>query len=310
MGTRPRRSPQRLSSSSLPRRATLHSSRSPPTPETRCPNRPVGETGRPRQRLVTRDSNRQMEAHRRCRPRRQGPGTPNHPNGPRQRTRRHPRHGRLRRRSAIGRTPSHRARPQRGRAELRDVTAEPASTNPQQRLHGGVVITLDDDTQRRAALQDPRGFVERATGASPLIIDEVQLAPPLFGALKAAVDRDRGPGRYVVTGSTRLLTADGFADALVGRLEVVEVLALSQGELGGGDDGFVEWAFSPRTDVVEVGDLSRYDYARLVACGGFPESPPATTPAARDGSADTPRHWSRRWSAKCPPSNASATCPE
>ncbi len=141
-----------------------------------------------------------------------------------------------------------------------------------QRLKGGLLVTLDDDAQRSAALHDPRGFVERPTGGGPLIIDEVQLAPPLFRVVKAAVDRDRRPGRFVLTGSTRLLSTDGFADALVGRLELVEVWPLSQGELGGGDDGFVEWAFSPRERPIEVGDLSRYDYAHLVARGGFPEA--------------------------------------
>ena len=79
----------------------------------------------------------------------------------------------------------------------------------------GVLVTLDDEAQSQAANDDARGFVERGH-SGPLIIDEVQLAPPLFRALKAAVDRDRRPGRFVLTGSTRLLSAEGFADAFVG----------------------------------------------------------------------------------------------
>ena len=79
--------------------------------------------------------------------------------------------------------------------------------------HPGVLVTLDDEAQSGAANDDARGFIER-DHHGPLIIDEVQLAPPLFRALKAAVDRDRRPGRFVLTGSTRLLSAEGFADAL------------------------------------------------------------------------------------------------
>ena len=54
------------------------------------------------------------------------------------------------------------------------------------------VVTLDDPTARRAANDDPSGFIaglgERA------FIDELQRAPDLALALKAEVDRDRRPG--------------------------------------------------------------------------------------------------------------------
>jgi predicted AAA+ superfamily ATPase len=56
-----------------------------------------------------------------------------------------------------------------------------------------------------------------------LVIDEVQLEPSLFRAIKAEVDRDRRPGRFLITGSSRLLSAPGMADALVGRVEMVEL---------------------------------------------------------------------------------------
>ena len=137
--------------------------------------------------------------------------------------------------------------------------------------HGGVLVTLDDETQRRAANDDARGFAER-THAGPLIVDEVQFAPALFRALKAAVDRDRRPGRFVLTGSTRLLSADGFADAFVGRLEVVELWPLTQGEIDGQPDGFVDWAFSHDHSMPVSGELTRYDCAERIDRGGFPEA--------------------------------------
>ena len=137
---------------------------------------------------------------------------------------------------------------------------------------GGVVVTLDDDTQRRAAAGDPRGFVERDMAHGPLVIDEVQLVPELFRALKAKVDRDRRPGRFVLTGSTRLLSEEGFADAFVGRIEVVELWPLSQGELHNNDDGFVDWAFSSSAPTISAGQLSRADYLDRLASGGLPEA--------------------------------------
>jgi predicted AAA+ superfamily ATPase len=60
-------------------------------------------------------------------------------------------------------------------------------------------VSLDDESVREFARFDPRGFVERPLDT--LIIDEVQLEPRLFRAIKAAVDRDCRPGRFLLTGS-------------------------------------------------------------------------------------------------------------
>lgn len=140
------------------------------------------------------------------------------------------------------------------------------------RERGGVIVTLDDETQRRAANDDARAFVERESNGGPIVIDEVQFAPVLFRSLKAAVDRDRRPGRFLLTGSTRLLSADGFADAFVGRIEVVELWPLSQGELDNDPDGFVDWAFSGAPTAFASGEFSRREYAERLARGGFPEA--------------------------------------
>lgn len=138
------------------------------------------------------------------------------------------------------------------------------------RRNGGQFVTLDDATQRDAAAADPRGFVERQLDG-PLIIDEVQRVPELFRAVKAAVDRDRRPGRFVLTGSTRLLSEAGFADALVGRVEMVELWPLSQGELLGRTDHFVQQVFgSSIAELTSAG--TRYESIGRLLCGGFPEA--------------------------------------
>lgn len=77
------------------------------------------------------------------------------------------------------------------------------------------VVSLDDVANRDAARDDPRAFVSRPVDT--LVIDEAQLEPGLFRAIKAEVDRDRRPGRFLLTGSARLLSAPDMADALVGR---------------------------------------------------------------------------------------------
>ena len=141
---------------------------------------------------------------------------------------------------------------------------------------GGQIVTLDDATQRDAALADPRGFVAR-TLDGPMIIDEVQRVPELFRAVKAEVDRDRRPGRFILTGSTRLLSEPGFADALVGRVEVVELWPLSQGELLGRKDSFVADAFNGMLQWPTTVP-TRADLLAVVLSGGFPEALLRTSP--------------------------------
>ena len=56
--------------------------------------------------------------------------------------------------------------------------------------------TLDSIPDRALAESDPVGFL---AGTGPITIDEVQLAPHLLREIKRNVDRDRTPGRYLIT---------------------------------------------------------------------------------------------------------------
>ncbi|HET8896981.1 MAG TPA: AAA family ATPase, partial [Protaetiibacter sp.] len=98
------------------------------------------------------------------------------------------------------------------------------STLAQQILTGrdGLAVTLDDPESFAFATADPNGFVAQA-GDSTLVIDELQRVPQLVVALKAAVDRDQRPGRFLVTGSANLLDLAATHESLAGRAERVEL---------------------------------------------------------------------------------------
>ena len=71
-----------------------------------------------------------------------------------------------------------------------------------QHLPGGArrtYVTLDDPLVAARVQRDPDGFL--GDYSTPLAIDEAQRAPDLFRAIKLAVDRDRRPGRYLLSGS-------------------------------------------------------------------------------------------------------------
>ncbi|GLY97350.1 ATP-binding protein [Actinoplanes sp. NBRC 103695] len=128
---------------------------------------------------------------------------------------------------------------------------------------------LDRPQDRAAALADPVGFVD-----SPelLAIDEIQRAPDLLLAIKASVDEDPRPGRFLLTGSSRLFGMIAAPDALPGRMETVELWPLSQGELDGGPDGFVDTIFTLGPELRHESTVTRADYAARLVRGGLPEA--------------------------------------
>ncbi|MDR1264289.1 MAG: ATP-binding protein [Propionibacteriaceae bacterium] len=135
----------------------------------------------------------------------------------------------------------------------------------------GLVVSLDRDEAWRFALDDPVGFVnQRPDGL--LVIDEAQRAPALLRALKLAVDQDQRPGRYLVTGSADLLGLDATHESLAGRAETVPLYSLSQGELEGGRESFVDRAFAGQLDRGRAGGLTRADYLERACRGGYPEA--------------------------------------
>src|SRR5205823_10259464 len=94
--------------------------------------------------------------------------------------------------------------------------------------HGVRVVDLDALTTRRAVSADPTLFV---TGPEPICIDEFQHELLLLDAIKAELNRDFRPGRYLLTCSTRYATLPATSQSLTGRTHVVDVWPLSQGEL-------------------------------------------------------------------------------
>lgn len=130
-------------------------------------------------------------------------------------------------------------------------------------------LTLDDAVVLGAARADPSGFVESFQG--PVVLDEVQHAPEVFPAIKAAVDRRRQPGRFLLTGSADVLLLPRISESLAGRTEILTIWPLSQSELAGRKDAFVDTVFSPELPPVSATGQLRSDVLRRALLGGYPE---------------------------------------
>ncbi|HEY2029126.1 MAG TPA: ATP-binding protein [Myxococcales bacterium] len=97
-------------------------------------------------------------------------------------------------------------------------------------LAGRRYATLDDFAQLESARADPEGFL---AGDEPLTIDEVQRAPQLLVAVKRAIDKDRRPGRFLLSGSANLSLLEGVSESLAGRAVYLSLRPFSVREVRG-----------------------------------------------------------------------------
>jgi len=77
-----------------------------------------------------------------------------------------------------------------------------------------VYVSFDDFAQLEAAKSDPDGFISRE---KPLTIDEAHKCPEIFGAIKRAVDKQRVPGRFLLSGSANFSILKSITESLAGR---------------------------------------------------------------------------------------------
>jgi len=136
--------------------------------------------------------------------------------------------------------------------------------------HPARMISLDDEPTLNAARADPASFVASIT--SPAMIDEVQRAPSLLLAIKRRLDNDQTRGQFLLTGSANILTLPTVADALPGRVRYVNLSPLSQGELRGTRETFIDALFDSRPPHISGATIGRAAAASMIATGGYPES--------------------------------------
>ena len=144
--------------------------------------------------------------------------------------------------------------------------------------------SLDDFDVRDVARRDPEALLG---GDDPLTLDEVQRLPGLLTAVKRAIDRDRRPGCFLLTGSANLLLMRQVSESLAGRASYLTLWPMTRREqLGlasaGRWDDLLAAPENEWRDLLAAGDDLDEDWQALALRGGFPT--PAlelTTPADR-----------------------------
>ncbi len=123
---------------------------------------------------------------------------------------------------------------------------------------------------------DPDAALRRAS--RPLLIDEWQAVPEVLGAVKRAVDADRTPGQFVLTGSVSAET-DMSTWAGTGRIVRIDMWPLTEREVGWHADasgavtgpGLIERLTTTWLDDVRAGDDRLDDVVARALRGSFPE---------------------------------------
>ena len=143
-------------------------------------------------------------------------------------------------------------------------------------------LTFDDPGILAVAKRDPNGFVAGLN--SPVTLDEIQHVPELFSVIKAAIDRNRQPGRFLLTGSANVMLLPKLSESLAGRMEVLTLWPFSQGEIRGAKENFVDTLFS-RKSVDWPGKPPATSWEELLACivdGGYPPALARKSAGRRD----------------------------
>ncbi len=131
---------------------------------------------------------------------------------------------------------------------------------------GYAYISMDDTESLGYARDDPVGFVNSLP--EKVILDEIQKSPNIFSQIKLVVDRNRVPGRFILTGSVSVLHVRGLSDSLAGRMEIIRMHPLAQTELERAKPDFLDTLFS--SEFPTRWQTAPTELAERIVSGGYP----------------------------------------
>ena len=147
------------------------------------------------------------------------------------------------------------------------------STLAQELAPGGRrFLSLDDLDVVDLARRDPQAITG---GGQPVTIDEVQREPDLLHAVKRDIDRNRQPGKFLLTGSANLLLMRKVSESLAGRASYLTLWTMTRREqrglgLGGIWEELLDAPDEEWLDLVAAQPDEPEDWRALARRGGFP----------------------------------------
>ncbi len=133
-------------------------------------------------------------------------------------------------------------------------------------------LSFDDLDVVDAARRDPEVLVG---GSEPVTLDEVQREPAVLRTVKQAIDRQRMPGRFLLTGSANLLLMRQVSESLAGRASYLVLSPMTRREQQGRGQGGI-WGDLLDSDeqhwpeIVARQPDEPEDWKEVALRGGFP----------------------------------------
>lgn len=146
------------------------------------------------------------------------------------------------------------------------------------RRRARTVFALDDPSQQQLFAADP-GRLDRSP--VPVLVDEWQRFPAVWDLVRRSVDRDPGPGRFLLTGSATPVDAPTHSGA--GRIVRVRMRPMSLAERLPGPPAVSLAALlsGDSTDPDGTTDMTAPDYTEEILRSGFPAIRTLATRARR-----------------------------
>ena len=130
-------------------------------------------------------------------------------------------------------------------------------------------VSLENPDIRLRVRNDPAGFIRQAT--RPVILDEIQYTPELLPYIKTAIDENRKPGYWILTGSQNFALMNNVSESLAGRAAILSLQPFSVAEREGNGA-----ASLPPLDLLRAIQTPRkqeqeLDIPEIILRGNYPE---------------------------------------
>jgi uncharacterized protein len=89
-------------------------------------------------------------------------------------------------------------------------------------------VSVENPDVRARLIDDPIGFLK--AHPPPVILDEIQYVPEFLHYIKTAIDEDRQPGQWLLSGSQNFALMQGVSQTLSGRIAILNLLPFTLGE--------------------------------------------------------------------------------
>lgn len=100
----------------------------------------------------------------------------------------------------------------------------------QLQLQNRKYLSFDDFNTLEAARRNPEDLI---SGEKPITIDEAQKNPDILNVIKREVDKNRKPGRFLLSGSANFLLLKSIAESLAGRAVYLTLYPFTRREIHG-----------------------------------------------------------------------------